>query len=191
MSHANDYFSQMKSPTVTTVVRVCMFFQWTLLYLIQNVFAPWIYYTMLLPTYNSGIKSILKDIILTASAPHFVERQPVEQTFRRISVSTERLKINDVRCSEKYGKACYISHCKCAQLAKQKGFSLLIGSNDVERYDDSNFPHFVDPNVNSDGPTNRLSIRQLTIGRINVSSSMNFDQNPKINILILPKISSK
>ena len=25
---ANDYFSQMKSPTVMTAVRVCMFFQW-------------------------------------------------------------------------------------------------------------------------------------------------------------------
>ena len=76
MSHANDYLIQMKSPTVMTVV--CMLFQCPLLYLIYNVFAPWVYYTTLLTKYNSGIKRILKDIILTASAPHFVERQPVE-----------------------------------------------------------------------------------------------------------------
>jgi len=58
----------------------------------------------------------------------------------------------------------------------------LIGSNDAVIYDVSNFPPFADPNVNSEGPTNGLSIRQLTIGRINVSSSMNFGQNHNINI---------
>jgi len=45
------------------------------------------------------------------------------------------------------------------------------------RYDINIFPPFAGPDVNSDGPANGLSRRQLAIGQINFSSSMNFGQN--------------
>jgi len=42
---------------------------------------------------------------------------------------------NDIRCSDKWGKACYVKKWLCALPWIDKQLIFLIGSNDVVRYD--------------------------------------------------------
>ena len=104
---------------------------------------------------------------------------------------------NDVQCSDKYGKACYVKHCMCVYTEIHKRFSLLIGPNDVCIMTLRYIPLFVAPNIIPDGLTNRLSIRQLWIvqknftvqtyiyGEIPFLYQLHFHDLPMLEILLL------